>query len=256
MRQRARVDDDGVVVALLEPVDERALVVRLEGVERVAQASCVVARSGFDLGERRRAVDLGLALAEPAEVGAVEQQDPHAARLRRVTVAASVWMREGGVELGLGDVVDLARPGPPPWAGSSAGDPAAASCRCPSARLTTVAVEGAAERVAERVDDGVDARRQVRLGAAAGGDGGHGAEAEHDRLAMRQAVAALDLEGVAEVWPRLRIAPLAALEGVALDDAELEAHGALDDGVAGGLVVARAPHGRGSPRAATGPGRR
>ena len=41
------------------------------------------------------------------------------------------------------------------------------------------------------------------------------------------------------MWPEVQRAPLAALEGVALDDVELELHGAVDDGVAGGLIVAQ-----------------
>ena len=40
MAKRARIDDDRVVVALLEPVDERALVVGLEVVQRRAPGGC------------------------------------------------------------------------------------------------------------------------------------------------------------------------------------------------------------------------
>ena len=68
--QRARVDDDAVVVELLDPVDERAFVVGLEVVERGAAAGGVVGGPLYDFGERRVAVDLGLALAQPAEVRA------------------------------------------------------------------------------------------------------------------------------------------------------------------------------------------
>ena len=43
----------------------------------------VLGDGGDDLGQRRRAVDLRLAQAEPAEVRAVEEQDPHRRSLRR-----------------------------------------------------------------------------------------------------------------------------------------------------------------------------
>ena len=68
---------DRVVVALLEAVDERALVVRLEGVDAWRRVRRPVARGLDDLGQRRRAVDLRLAEPEAAQVGPVEQQDAH-----------------------------------------------------------------------------------------------------------------------------------------------------------------------------------
>ncbi len=83
--------------------------------------------------------------------------------------------------------------------------------------------------------------RSARSGSApaALGDVRDGAQAQHDGLAVRQPVAALDLEGMAERVPEVERAPLATLERVAVDDVELELHGAVDDGVAGGLVVAQ-----------------
>ena len=83
-------------------------------------------------------------------------------------------------------------------------------------------------------------------------DGGDGPQAQHDRLAMRQPVATLDLEGVAEGVAQVEGPSLTALEWVAVDDAQLEAHRALDHGVAGRLVGAASPGARrGSPAAPT-----
>ena len=61
--------------------------------------------------------------------------------------------------------------------------------------------------------------REAGLGAAALRDGGHGPQAEHDRLAVRQPVAALDLQRVAEGVAQVERPSLAALERVAVDDA-------------------------------------
>ena len=88
---------------------------------------------------------------------------------------------------------------------------------------------------------------EIGVGAAPGGDGRDRPQAEDDRLAVRQAVAALDLERVPERVAEVERPPLAALERVAVDDAELEPDRALDDRVAGRLVGARAPRGR-APR--------
>ena len=72
--QGAGVDDDGVVVALLDAVDERALVVRLQAASAWPRLAGMVGGRALHLGQRGRAVDLRLALAEAAQVGAVEQQ--------------------------------------------------------------------------------------------------------------------------------------------------------------------------------------
>ena len=85
------------------------------------------------------------------------------------------------------------------------------------------------EREARAADDGVDARRRGRGPHRARRDGGHRAEAEDDRLAVRQAIAALDLERVPERVAEVERPPLAALERVALDDPELELDGTVDE---------------------------
>src|SRR3954447_13567851 len=77
--ERARIDHDCVEVELLEPVDQRTLVVRLQRDERRATVSSMSRRALDDLGQRRAPVDLRIALAEPAQIRAVEQQDPHVA---------------------------------------------------------------------------------------------------------------------------------------------------------------------------------
>ena len=89
----------------------------------------------------------------------------------------------------------------------------------------------------------------------------HGAQAEHDRLAVRQPIVALDLEGVAEGVAQVERPSLAGLEGVPVDDAQLELHRALHHRVPGRLVGCRAvrpprqPR-RGSPAASTARDRR
>ena len=59
--QPAGVDDRDVEVALVEPVDQRALVVRLEEVDVEAELRGPRRDPGVDLVERLVAVDLGLA---------------------------------------------------------------------------------------------------------------------------------------------------------------------------------------------------
>ena len=77
VRERAEVTDHGVVVELLEPIDQRALVVRLERLQQGAALQGMRPGGLDDLGQRHRPVDLRLAPAEGAEVGPVEDQDPH-----------------------------------------------------------------------------------------------------------------------------------------------------------------------------------
>ena len=62
--QPARVDDGDVEVALMEPIDERALVVRLEEVDVEAELARPGDQALVDLVERLVAVDLGLARAD------------------------------------------------------------------------------------------------------------------------------------------------------------------------------------------------
>ena len=61
--QAAGVDDRDVEILALEPVDQGALVVRLEEVDGQAQLGRPGRDPGVDLVERRPAVDLGLARA-------------------------------------------------------------------------------------------------------------------------------------------------------------------------------------------------
>ena len=143
--------------------------------------------------------------------------------------------RERAIELGVGDVVDLDAPGRRPSAGSSAGGRRRASCRS-QRRLDGSGVEGATHREAEAGEQGVDALARAPRRPRAAAMRGHGAQAEHDRLAVRQAVARLDLQRVADRVAQVELPPLAVLVGIALDDAELQAHRALGDRVARGLV--------------------
>ena len=73
--EAGRVDDDAgaLVDRLVDPVDDLALAVRL--VEANGRVAGRLAAHRLDLGERRRAVDLRLALAEPVQVRAVEDVD-------------------------------------------------------------------------------------------------------------------------------------------------------------------------------------
>ena len=62
--QPAGVDDRDVEVALVQPVDQRALVVRLEEVDVEPELGGARGDRGVDLVERLVPVDLGLARAE------------------------------------------------------------------------------------------------------------------------------------------------------------------------------------------------
>jgi hypothetical protein len=77
MCERAGIDQDTVdpIHGLLSPVDQRALVIRLETLELRPGRLCEPEKHRVDLVERDRAVDLGLPRAEQIQVRAVENQD-------------------------------------------------------------------------------------------------------------------------------------------------------------------------------------
>src|SRR3546814_14363354 len=62
-------------LGLVEPVDEMALVVRLPHVDRAIERARAILELHGDIVERIVAVDLGLAQAQPIEVGAVQDED-------------------------------------------------------------------------------------------------------------------------------------------------------------------------------------
>src|SRR5439155_80205 len=81
VREAARIDDrTGRLAVLLQKVDERALVVRLERDEIRAGVARELPAALLDGGERRRAVDLGLARSEEVQVRPVHEEELHAAR--------------------------------------------------------------------------------------------------------------------------------------------------------------------------------
>jgi hypothetical protein len=79
VREAARVDHDAVAAPAggVDPVDQRALVVGLEGLQARPSLARHVLQVRVDLAQGRGAVDLGLALPEEVEVGAVQHQDAH-----------------------------------------------------------------------------------------------------------------------------------------------------------------------------------
>src|SRR5207302_10050241 len=89
VRESAGIDDGtcGITV-LLQEVDERALVVRLESHKVGAGLARDLAASGLDLLERRPPVDLGLALAEQVQIRPIDEKDLHAARPPTTRAAA------------------------------------------------------------------------------------------------------------------------------------------------------------------------
>ena len=74
--QPARVDDRPFEVALVQAVDEHALVIRLEEDHLQAEVQCAARDVHMDLVERLRAIDLRLARAEQVQVRALEDEDP------------------------------------------------------------------------------------------------------------------------------------------------------------------------------------
>ena len=79
LRQAARIDEraGGVIHVLVEQVDERAFVVRLEHDQLDLELAREHLQLLVDLGERHRAVDVRLAAAEEIKVGAVQDQNFH-----------------------------------------------------------------------------------------------------------------------------------------------------------------------------------
>ena len=78
--QPAGIDDRDVEVAPVQPIDERALVVRLEEVDVEPELRGPRRDPGVDLVERFVAVDLGLARADEVEVRALEDEDASSSR--------------------------------------------------------------------------------------------------------------------------------------------------------------------------------
>ena len=96
LRQAGRVHQRavGAVDALVQPVDQRALVVGLEGLQPHAQFGRESVQPLLDLRERRRSVDVRLAPAEQVEVRTVQDEDQRLVVRRRVhlrTFASSDW---------------------------------------------------------------------------------------------------------------------------------------------------------------------
>ena len=79
VRPRAGVEDHGQVEVgrLVEPVEHRALVVGLPDLDLEAELLAPRLAQVGQLGVGRGAVDLRLPLAEPTEVGSVEDEDDH-----------------------------------------------------------------------------------------------------------------------------------------------------------------------------------
>ena len=83
--EAAGIHDRGVEVAPLEPVDEGALVVRLEEGDIDAEVGRPGGDAGIDLGQRLPAVDRRLAGAQQVEVRPVKDQNVHGWRRSRIT---------------------------------------------------------------------------------------------------------------------------------------------------------------------------
>src|SRR3982074_1389657 len=79
MRERSRVDDDRVAGRALffDPVDQLALVVRLQACQHEVELAGTFVEQRFQIGKGLGAVDLRLAPAERPKVGAIEHEDLH-----------------------------------------------------------------------------------------------------------------------------------------------------------------------------------
>ena len=84
LRQRGRIEQRAVerVDALVQLVDEHALVVRLQRLELDAALVSEAMQPLVDLRQGRRAVDVRLAAAEQVQVGAVQDQEFHGSSRR------------------------------------------------------------------------------------------------------------------------------------------------------------------------------
>jgi hypothetical protein len=98
VRVGTEIDDEGVdapVGQRVDPVDQRALVGRLEEDGRETEASGLGADELLKVLERGPAVNFRLALAEPVEVGAVEDGDFH----RGFSVSMNSQALSGGARI-------------------------------------------------------------------------------------------------------------------------------------------------------------
>src|SRR5260370_29269986 len=107
-RERSGVDDDArrLWSLLLQEVDDLALSIALKEVDLDTEFSRFVANRVHQVGKRLSPVDVGLALAEQVEVGAVDDEEPlHASALRTnlrttpagTTCPGSAWPRRLGI---------------------------------------------------------------------------------------------------------------------------------------------------------------
>ena len=76
---RAGIEDDAVggVPGAVDGVDQRALMVRLVGLQAVPQLLRPFATHLLDLRQGRRSVHLRATGAEQVQVGSVQEEDPH-----------------------------------------------------------------------------------------------------------------------------------------------------------------------------------
>jgi hypothetical protein len=81
---------DVLVARRVDAFDERRFGIALKRVELVAARRRLRTQRRFDVGERGRAVDAGLAPAKLPQIGAVEQQKPSHGRHTCATMAASL----------------------------------------------------------------------------------------------------------------------------------------------------------------------
>ena len=72
-----RIDDDagGILAGRVDPVDEFVFAVALQKADLVAEFGSDTRTGRLDIGERLVPIDLGLALAEQIEIGAVQNID-------------------------------------------------------------------------------------------------------------------------------------------------------------------------------------
>ena len=217
VRERAGVDHDRVAAPAraLDRVDEVALVVRLEVLERRARARprprrASPTRSSSVVG----AVDLGLALAEQVQVRPREQED------RRSSPVSAPDADRGERDVERGRRADR-RPSRDRRRREHEGEPAASpSCRARIEReqaASRVAVSGTAvgqaERTRRRRGAGRRCRRRSAPAHAASCAREH--EPDRDRLAVEQLVAAAGLERVRE---RVAVVQRGAQPGALLAD--------------------------------------
>ena len=108
------------------------------------------------------------------------------------------------------------------------------------AARTASASNGRVAPEAEPVEHVVQPSGKIRVASPTGGDRGHDAQSERDGSPMRESIAGLDLERVADGVAKVQRAPLTRFEGIALADGQLHAGTALENRVARRLVIAEA----------------